>query len=119
MIPDERADLLQALAQLAKRQDAEGVDPLSTFLPLWMHRPVLGTNVVVVLGGRGAGKTALFKLVNDPRTASKLKAFFEDDRLPELPGSTPFPAGARSTRRLERSPRTRRRPRTSPSGPSG
>jgi hypothetical protein len=83
MTPEERAPLLAALAQLSRRQDAQSVDPLTTFLPLPTHRRALSPEVVVVLGGRGAGKTALFRLVNDPQSAPKLRVFFEDERIPD------------------------------------
>jgi tetratricopeptide (TPR) repeat protein len=82
MTPEERAPLLESLARLAY-QDAEVLDPLTTFLPLAAHKRALSDDVVVVLGGRGAGKTALFKLINDAKTAPRLRAFFETDRIPE------------------------------------
>lgn len=82
MTPEERPPLLEALARLAY-QDAESVDPLTTFLPLYAHRRALTDYVVVVLGNRGSGKTALFKLVNDPRTATRLRAFFATESIPD------------------------------------
>lgn len=82
MTPEERPPLLEALARLAY-QDAESVDPLTTFLPLAAHRRALTDYVVVVLGNRGSGKTALFKLVNDPRTSTRLRAFFATEAIPE------------------------------------
>lgn len=82
MTPEERSAILDALVRLT-RLDTELVDPLTTFLPLAAHRHALARDVVVVLGGRGAGKTALFRMVNDARTAARLRSFFEDDRMPE------------------------------------
>jgi tetratricopeptide (TPR) repeat protein len=82
MTPEERADILDALVRLT-RQEADLVDPLTTFLPLPSQRYALWPEELVILGGRGAGKTALFRLVNDARTAKRLRAFFEDDRIPE------------------------------------
>lgn len=82
MTPEERPPLLEALARLAY-QDAESVDPLTTFLPLPAHRRALTDYVVVVLGNRGSGKTALFKLVNDPRTSTRLRAFFGTESIPD------------------------------------
>jgi hypothetical protein len=82
MTPEERPPLLEALARLAY-QDAESVDPLTTFLPLYAHRRALTDYVVVVLGNRGSGKTALFKLINDPRTAKRLRAFFGTESIPD------------------------------------
>jgi hypothetical protein len=83
MTPEDRTAILDALVRLAK-QDADLADPLTTFLPLATHRYALQPDALVVLGGRGAGKTALFKLVNEPRTAARLRSFFEDDRIPEV-----------------------------------
>lgn len=83
MTPEERNALLEAFAQLGRHSDAAALDPLTTFLPLAAHRRALRPEAVVLLGSRGTGKTALFRLVNDPRTASRLRSFFEDDRIPE------------------------------------
>jgi tetratricopeptide (TPR) repeat protein len=82
MTPEERSAILDALVRLL-RQDSELVRSLTTFLPLAAHRHALSRDAVVVLGGRGAGKTALFRLVNDARTAPRLRLFFEDDRIPD------------------------------------
>lgn len=92
MTPQERPRLLEALARLAY-QDAESVDPLTTFLPLPAHRRALSDYVVVVLGNRGSGKTALFKLVNDPRTATRLRAFFSTEMIPEATWIDAFSQG--------------------------
>ncbi len=35
-----------------------------------------------MLGSRGSGKTALFKLVNDPRIAPRLRGFFQSEHIP-------------------------------------
>ncbi|HSN97568.1 MAG TPA: hypothetical protein VLS89_04685 [Candidatus Nanopelagicales bacterium] len=83
MTPEERSAVLDAFARLGSHSDAEVLDPLATFLPLTPHRRALWPENVVVLGSRGTGKTALFKLVNDPRTASRLRDFFQDERIPE------------------------------------
>lgn len=83
MTPEERTTILDALVRLTK-QDADLVDPLTTFLPLATHRYALRPDALVVLGGRGAGKTALFRLVNEPRTAARLRSFFEDDGIPDV-----------------------------------
>jgi hypothetical protein len=82
MTPDERTAVLDALVLLSK-QDADLTPSFTTFLPLLGHRYALRPDVVVVLGGRGAGKTALFRLVNDARTAARLREFFEDERIRE------------------------------------
>lgn len=82
MTPEPTDALLDALVRLS-RHDAELADPLATFLPLPAQRHALWPNELVILGGRGAGKTALFRLLNNARTAARLRAFFEDDLIPD------------------------------------
>lgn len=83
MTIENREELLRVVAQVASPEELSPPHPLATFLPLHPHRRALKTEVVVVLGSRGAGKTALFNLVRDPASAPKLRAFFEDEYLPE------------------------------------
>lgn len=82
MTPDEREVLLRAFEPLTAH-DPEGPEPLRTFLPTLRHRRALYGEIVVVLGARGAGKTSLFRLVNEARTAKKLRALFETDLIPD------------------------------------
>lgn len=82
MTPEERAAILDALVRLPKQDPELGV-PLESFLPLAAHRHALWRDTVVILGGRGAGKTALFRLVNHVRTGTRLRALFEDERIPD------------------------------------
>lgn len=82
MTPEERETLLRAFEPLTAH-DPEGPEPLRTFLPTLRHRRALYGDIVVVLGARGAGKTSLFRLVNEARTARKLRALFETDLIPD------------------------------------
>ncbi|AUX28833.1 MULTISPECIES: hypothetical protein [Sorangium] len=94
MSPEEREQVLDAFARLGARGDGEALDPLTTFVPLGPHRRALWPENVVILGSRGTGKTALFRLVNEPRTASRLRALFEDERIPEATWIDAFSAAA-------------------------
>ncbi|WP_437610885.1 tetratricopeptide repeat protein [Sorangium sp. So ce834] len=94
MSPEEREQVLEAFARLGARGDGEALDPLTTFVPLGPHRRALWPENVVILGSRGTGKTALFRLVNEPRTASRLRALFEDERIPEATWIDAFSAAA-------------------------
>jgi hypothetical protein len=79
---DERWQQLEAFAELA-RIDVENTLSLRTFLPLWRHVRSLGSNVLIVLGARGSGKTALFKLARDSRNADKLRPFLQNYDIPD------------------------------------
>ncbi|XXT20825.1 tetratricopeptide repeat protein [Sorangium sp. So ce429] len=94
MSPEEREQVLEAFARLGARGDGEALDPLTTFVPLGPHRRALWPENVVILGSRGTGKTALFRLVNEPRTAARLQALFEDERIPEATWIDAFSAAA-------------------------
>ncbi|MGK3966952.1 tetratricopeptide repeat protein [Sorangium sp. So ce118] len=94
MSPEEREQVLEAFARLGARGDGEALDPLTTFVPLGPHRRALWPENVVILGSRGTGKTALFRLVNEPRTAARLRALFEDERIPEATWIDAFSAAA-------------------------
>ena len=43
----------------------------------------LRPEVVIVRGGRGAGKSALFKLLGELRTSDRIRAYFDDVRIPD------------------------------------
>ncbi len=79
MTGPERKALLQHMAALAT--DADAVDlPSRVFLPLDSHRLALRPEIVVVEGSRGAGKTALFHLLN--HLGNEIGAFFQDRSIP-------------------------------------
>ena len=83
MNSEERIPLLQAMAALDYRE-AENAERLErVFLPLPAHSLALRPEVVIVRGGRGAGKSALFKLLRDLRTTDRIRSFFSDARLPQ------------------------------------
>lgn len=95
MTPEDRRTALEAFTTLGAGNDDEPSDPLATFLPIGPQRRALRPETVVVLGSRGMGKTALFRLVNDPRTAPRLQGFFDD---PGIRQATWFDAFSRADR---------------------
>lgn len=80
---EERKQRLEAMTVLAHREaeNAPGIERI--FLPLPSHRLALRPEIVIVRGGRGAGKSALFKLLGELRTTDSIRAYFDDARLPE------------------------------------
>lgn len=75
----DRAALLEQLARLTT--DADSVeDPRTVFLALPSHGLALRPEIVVVLGLRGAGKTALFHLLHT--LGDDVPVFFDDDAIP-------------------------------------
>ncbi len=82
MTREERAAILDALVNLPRLAEL-APDPLATFLPVAGQRRALRRDTLIVLGDRGAGKTALFRMVNDARTSARLRAFYEDESIPE------------------------------------
>ncbi|MBI4602121.1 MAG: hypothetical protein HY721_09190 [Planctomycetes bacterium] len=78
-----RADLLEGVKALAKRE-AENVPSLSTFLPRPVHGLALRQETVVVRGGRGAGKSALFRLIRETKP-DQLQRLIDDERIPAKP----------------------------------
>jgi hypothetical protein len=83
MNTDERRELLLDLATLDYRE-AENRERLDrVFLPLPAHSMALRPEVVIIRGGRGAGKSALFQILSTLRTTEKVRSYFEDIRLPE------------------------------------
>ncbi len=89
---EDRGSLLDAFEALA-HLDPEMAEPLRTFLPQWRHARSFSSDVLVVLGARGSGKTALFKLANDARTSPKLRAFFGNQRIPDASWFDAFSQG--------------------------
>ncbi|MFO0711313.1 MAG: hypothetical protein U0353_15800 [Sandaracinus sp.] len=75
----DRKALLRHMASLATDADATP-DAAAVFLPLTQHRLALRPDVVVIEGMRGAGKTALFRLVN--QLDDRVPKFFEDGAIP-------------------------------------
>lgn len=60
---ERRLELLRDLAGI--QSDADQQDPKASFLPLPTHDHALNREVLVVRGERGAGKTALFRFVEE------------------------------------------------------
>lgn len=61
--PEDRRNLLEQIAAMGT--DADIVDPLRFFLPLPEHSRSLDPQVMLVRGERGAGKTALFRVLRE------------------------------------------------------
>ena len=76
---ETRTRLLQHLSELAT--DAGAAGDIKVFLPLARHRLALRPEVVVVQGERGAGKTAMFNLVQ--RHGSELRRLFDEPGIPD------------------------------------
>jgi hypothetical protein len=91
MSDDSRRHLLDHMISL--ETNAEGLDEsLRVFLPLPNHRLALRPDVVIVEGTRGAGKTALFRLVTEG--GAKLRDFFADPMIPDARWVDAFSASA-------------------------
>jgi hypothetical protein len=80
MTPQERLKLLEKMSRLKHIED-ENVKTAEVFLPLAMHRMALRPEVVIIRGGRGAGKSALFRFLRT--SGALLREFFEDTSLPD------------------------------------
>lgn len=82
LLPEERRRLLEGLSRLVHGENDIG-RRLVTFLPLPAHRLALRPENILVRGTRGAGKTALFQVLEHLRTSARIREFFDDDRLPD------------------------------------
>lgn len=77
----DRRALLAHIGSLATDADAVNVDDAArVFLPLPQHRLALRPDVVVIVGNRGAGKTAFFRLVTT--LGNGVREFFDDRSIP-------------------------------------
>lgn len=76
---EERLPLLDRMAQLTHEEAENITSHAQTFLPLPSHRLALRPEIVVVRGGRGAGKSALFQLLKELGPA--VRELFQDDRI--------------------------------------
>ncbi|HMY16254.1 MAG TPA: hypothetical protein PKA58_07975, partial [Polyangium sp.] len=71
------------LAALDYREAENAPNLQRVFLPLPAHSMALRPEVVIVRGGRGAGKSALFQMLSTLRTTDEVRAYFADTRLPQ------------------------------------
>lgn len=77
---DQRLPLLSQM-ELLQLEEAENIrEHAQTFLPLTNHTLALRPEIVVVRGGRGAGKSALFQLIKE--VGSDVTKLFADARIP-------------------------------------
>jgi hypothetical protein len=84
---EERCSLLEEMFDGLTHREAENLsddEKKRLFLPLPIHALALRPEKVVVRGGRGAGKSALFGLLRATKDTAKIRAFFGDDaRMPD------------------------------------
>jgi hypothetical protein len=76
---EQRLPLLERMSLLTHEEAENLTKHAQTFLPLPSHRLALRPEIVVVRGGRGAGKSALFQLLKE--LGPGVQQFFEDDRI--------------------------------------
>lgn len=80
MNQDERRQCLLAIQHQLLGVEAESQAKIApVFLPLPGHVLALRKETVVVLGGRGAGKSALFRVLQELNTPKQLRDFFGSD----------------------------------------
>lgn len=72
--------MLEHIASLSTDADEATFGSGRFFLPIPQHRLALRPDIVVIQGTRGAGKTALFNLVN--QLGDGVSAFFADPSIP-------------------------------------
>lgn len=87
MTRERRIELLEAICRGLGYGEAEntGEKRVRLFLPLPMHRLALRPETVVIRGGRGAGKSALFAVLKQLQDPASRRSFFGDPELPEAP----------------------------------
>lgn len=78
---EKRVDLLGRMAQLAHEEGENVEAPPQSFLPLPSHHLALRPEIVVVRGGRGAGKSALFRLLTE--LGPDVGSFFKRAQVPK------------------------------------
>ncbi len=84
---EERIPLLEEMSDALTLREAENLsdaDKRKRFLPLRVHTLALRPETVVVRGGRGAGKSALFNLILQSNDSSGIRELFRDgNRIPD------------------------------------
>lgn len=83
MKSQERLQLLTALEKLSHRESENTVELEKVFLPLPSHALALRPEIVIIRGGRGAGKSALFRLLSAVDGPKQLRRLINDDRIPD------------------------------------
>ncbi len=85
----------------AEQESDDEVTFLKNFLPIDDYRSVLEPTIFLILGGRGAGKTELFRLLALPSGREALVDSLKIRTLPELHKTT-WMAGFGKTRQIEK-----------------
>ena len=81
MNSEERIPLLERMARLTHEEAENVTSHARTFLPLPSHHLALRPEMVVIRGGRGAGKSALFHVLKE--LGPKVQQLFQDERISE------------------------------------
>lgn len=81
MNSEGRSPLLERMARLTHEEAENVTSHAQTFLPLPSHTLALRPEMVVIRGGRGAGKSALFQLLKE--LGPKVQQFFPSERIAE------------------------------------
>lgn len=76
---EQRIPLLDRMALLVHEEAENLTSHARTFLPLPSHQLALRPEIVVVRGGRGAGKSALFQVLKE--LGLEVQEMFQDDRI--------------------------------------
>lgn len=96
---EPRARLLGQAERVLLAGATDGPAPARVFLPLYTHRLALRREMLFVLGGRGAGKSAFFRLLGELGNSARVGAFFgtevpEATWLDAFSDSAPHPPAA-------------------------
>jgi hypothetical protein len=71
LTPEKRRELQEELSRTLAPEEARR-DPRTYFLPLAQHRDLLQRHIIVVVGERGTGKTALFRFLSSLRGPAEI-----------------------------------------------
>lgn len=83
---EERRHLLDSLARMGDSGRAEGAQPeqlAGGFYPVAEHLRLLDTDVVLVVGPRGSGKTQISRMLTDANLSQAIARFAPKVRLPK------------------------------------
>jgi energy-coupling factor transporter ATP-binding protein EcfA2 len=85
---EQRQELLEDLKQMGSMGRAEGEDPAllaKTFHPVKEHLRMLDTDVVLIVGPRGSGKTEIFRALTDAGLDKAVSS--EASSVPRMPAA--------------------------------
>lgn len=86
-VVNTKQELLQFMERLGsgltEHESDDAVEYMKNFLPVPSHRRVLEPSILLILGGRGAGKSALFRLLSMQSGREALLSQTYNNELPE------------------------------------